>query len=91
MKSDSYGQYGVWLKFTPGGVKSHASLSCRQNNPVHEYQRKSIIGSATKMGMFILGSVLIKQYGLNGAGVASIVSLSVMNGWRWYSIRRIAR
>lgn len=38
-----------------------------------------------------LGSFLIQRYGLNGAGIASIVSVSVMNGWRWYSIKRIVR
>ncbi|MGV7235615.1 MAG: lipopolysaccharide biosynthesis protein, partial [Nitrosomonadaceae bacterium] len=39
----------------------------------------------------VLGSFMIKQYGVIGAGIASIVSVSVMNGWRWYSIGKIVR
>ncbi len=46
---------------------------------------------AASVVTLVLGSILIKQYGLNGAGIASIISVSVMNGWRWYSIRKVFR
>jgi O-antigen/teichoic acid export membrane protein len=68
------------------------SASAPLTNALMALERADITTASLAIGAIVtlgLGSIMIQKYGLNGAGIATVLSSAASAGWKWMAIRKI--
>ena len=89
--SPEYQGYGLLfilllIKTTVEGMMTPLTSALQALEKPHITTQSLVLGAAVAL---VAGYALINRYGLTGAGMAAMMSSSVMAGYKWWAIRRL--